>query len=156
MVKKDNKTTTVKKDDTIQKMLDLEQKAIEMEDKLKRSLADYSNLERRIESQRQLFVTLATTAIISRMIEILDDLHLSQNHLKDPGLQMTIDKFINVLKSEGLEEIDAKDKEFNPEMMEAIDVVDGEPNKVIEIKKKGYSLNGHVIRPVQVAVGRQN
>jgi len=129
------------------------EKILELEGKLARSLADYSNLERRIESQRQLYVTLATTNIITKMIEVLDDINLAQNHLSDPGLQMAIDKFINVLKSEGLEEINTEGKEFDPQFMDCIEVVDGPKDQVISVKKPGYMLNGHVIRPTQVAVG---
>jgi molecular chaperone GrpE len=124
-----------------------------LSEKLARSLADYSNLEKRIESQRQLFVTLATTSILSKMIEVLDDFYLAQNHLQDPGLQMAIDKFKSVLKIEGLEEINPKDKEFDPQSMECIQAVAGKENFVVEVKKFGYKLNGHLIRPAQVTVG---
>ncbi len=141
-------------DDQVEKLMALEQKSLELEDRLKRSLADYANLEKRIESQRQLFVTLATTAIVIKMIEILDDLYLSYNHLKDEGLKMAIDKFINVLKSEGVEEINVTNQEFNPETMEALEAVEGPENQVISVKKPGYKLNGHVIRPAQVSVGK--
>jgi molecular chaperone GrpE len=142
------------KDKNIKNKLEMETKIAELQDRLQRSLADYSNLEKRIESQRQMFVTLATTAIITRMIETLDDLYLAQDHLKDPGLQMAIDKFVNTLKSEGLTEIKAENQEFNPEFMEAVEAVEGEENQVISIKKRGYLLNGHPIRPSQVAVGK--
>jgi molecular chaperone GrpE len=148
------KTKIKTNDNQVEKLMELEQKTLELEDRLKRSLADYANLERRIESQRQLFVTLATTAIVTKMIEILDDLYLSYNHLQDQGLKMTIDKFTNVLKSEGVEEIDVSNQEFNPETMEALEAVDGPENQVISIKKPGYKLNGHVIRPAQVTVGK--
>lgn len=137
-----------------QKIIELENKVLDLQDKLTRSLADYSNLEKRIESQRQLFVTLATTAIITKMVEVLDDLHLAQSHLNDKGLQMGIDKFFNILKSEGLEEIDPTEKEFDPINMECVDVVEGKDNFVLNTKKKGYLLNGHCIRPAQVTVGR--
>lgn len=148
------KTKIKTSDNQVEKLLALEQKTIELEDRLKRSLADYANLEKRIESQRQLFVTLATTAIITKMIEILDDFYLSFDHLKDQGLKIAIDKFVNVLKSEGVEEIDALNKEFNPETMDCIEVVKGKDNQVISVKKIGYKLNGHIIRPAQVAVGK--
>lgn len=141
--------------DMIQKVAELEAKSIELNDKLNRSLADYSNLEKRIESQRQMFVTLATTSIISKMVDVLDDLKLVQNHVKDQGLQMTIDKFLNVLKTEGLTEINAEGKDFDPREMDCIEVVDGPQDKVVAVKKTGYLLNDHVIRPAQVAVGRQ-
>jgi molecular chaperone GrpE len=145
---------TQKSEEAVEKLLEMEQKTTELQEKLARSLADYANLEKRIESQRELYVTLATTAIVTKMVDILDDLYLAQSHLKDQGLKMGIDKFVNVLKSEGLEEIDAEGQEFNPEHMDCIEVVEGQDNKVIEVKKKGYKLNGHVIRPAQVVVGK--
>jgi molecular chaperone GrpE len=148
------KTKKSEPNQDVEKLLELEQKTVSLEDRLQRSLADYANLERRIESQRQLFVTLATTAIITKMIEILDDLYLTYNHLQDQGLKIAIDKFINVLKSEGVEEIDAAGKEFDPQDMECIEVVEGADNQVISVKKSGYKLNGHVIRPAQVSVGK--
>lgn len=125
-----------------------------LEDKLARSLADYCNLEKRIESQRQLFVTLATTSILSKMVEVLDDFYLAQKHLNDPGLKMAIDKFNSVLKTEGLQEINPVNLEFDPQSMECIEAVDGQENFVVEVKKLGYKLNGHVIRPAQVSVGK--
>lgn len=127
-----------------------------LEEKLARSLADYSNLEKRIESQRQLFVTLATTSILTKMIDVLDNFYLAQKHLNDPGLKMAIDKFDSVLKTEGLEEINPNNLEFDPQFMECVEVVDGQTNFVVEVKKLGYKLNGHVIRPAQVSVGKSN
>jgi molecular chaperone GrpE len=125
----------------------------ELKEKLARSMADYINLEKRIEAQRQMFVTMATVNIVSRMVEVLDDLHLVQEHLKDDGLQITLGKFYTVLKSEGLSEISV-DGEFNPETMECIATTSGEENSIVSVQKKGYSLNGQVIRPAQVIVGK--
>ena len=125
----------------------------ELKEKLARSLADYSNLEKRVEAQRQMFVTLATVSIINKMVDILDDLYLTYSHLSDAGLKMTIDKFVNVLSSEGLAEVKT-DTPFNPETMECVSTVDGDENKVISVHKKGYTLNGQVIRPAQVIVGK--
>lgn len=125
----------------------------ELKEKLARSLADYANLERRIESQRQMYVTLATVNIVSRMIDVLDDLYLTNNHLQDAGLKITIDKFINILSSEGLSEVKT-DTEFNPETMECIATAPGEDNQIISVEKRGYTLNGQVIRPAQVIVGK--
>jgi len=132
----------------------LSSRVAELEDRLKRSLADYANLEKRIESQRQFFVTLATTAMVTKMIEVLDDFNLTYQHLQDAGLKIAIDKFMSVLKTEGVEEIDALNRKFDPETMECIEAVYGQDNLVISVKKPGYKLNGHVIRPAQVAVGK--
>lgn len=138
------------------KIAALEQKTIELEDRLKRSLADYVNLEKRIDSQRQLFVTLATTAIVTKMIEVLDDLYLTYNHLQDEGLKMVVDKFVNTLKSEGVEEIEVLNQEFDPQTMDCVETREGPKDQVIEIRKKGYKLIDQVIRPAQVVVGKSD
>jgi len=126
----------------------------DLEEKLLRSLADYSNLQKRIENQQQFFVTLATVGIINKMVDVLDDLRLTQKHLQDQGLQMVVDKFATTLKSEGLEEIEALNKEFNPETMECVGTCEGKDNIVTEIRKTGYKLNDQVIRPAQVVVSK--
>lgn len=125
-----------------------------LKEKLARSLADYANLEKRIEAQRQMYVTLATVGIINKMVDVLDDLYLTYNHLQDEGLKITIDKFKNVLNSEGLAEVSTVG-EFNPETMECIATAPGEDNAIITVQKKGYSLNGQLIRPAQVIVGKK-
>jgi molecular chaperone GrpE len=127
----------------------------ELKEKLVRSLADYANLEKRIEAQRQMYVTLATVNIVSKMIDVLDDLYLTNKHLQDTGLKITIDKFTNILSSEGLAEIKT-DTEFNPETMECIATAPGEDNQIISVEKRGYTLNGQVIRPSQVIVGKND
>ena len=146
--------TDKKVKNTSSKNAEMLEKISSLEERLSRSLADYSNLEKRVESQRQLFVTLATTSIISKMVDVLDNFNLAQNHLNDPGLKMAIDKFNSVLKAEGLEEINPINLEFDPQSMECIEVVDGPENFVVEVKKLGYQLNGHVVRPAQVSVGK--
>lgn len=126
-----------------------------LKDKLARSLADYANLEKRIDSQRQLYVTLATVNIINKMVDVLDDLYLVHSHLPDAGLKMTIDKFCSVLNSEGLTEVKT-DAQFNPETMECIATAPGEDNQIISVQKRGYLLNGQLIRPAQVIVGKKS
>jgi len=131
------------------------QKILELEDKLARSLADYSNLAKRIEGQKQFFAALASASIMSKIIEALDDLYLASVHLNDQGLNMAIDKLKTALKSEGLEEIDALDKEFDPKTMDCILTQEGDENKVLSVSKKGYLLNGECLRPSQVVVGKK-
>lgn len=150
------KTKKSTSNQSVKNLPQLQEQINTLTDRLSRSLADYSNLEKRIESQRQFFVTLATTSIVTKMIEILDDLYLTQQHLQDPGLKITIDKFLSTLQSEGVEEIVAIDKEFDPAIMDCIQIDKGKENYVISVKKPGYKLNGHVIRPAQVIVGKSD
>ncbi len=132
----------------------LESQIKELQEKLSRSLADYSNLQKRHEEHRQVFATLAITGFVAQMLDVLDEFLLAYKHLPDPGLKMAIEKFENVLKEQGLEEVNLRDADFDPKVMECIDVVKGPDNKVIEVKKRGYLLNGQCLRPAQVAVGK--
>ncbi len=130
-------------------------KIASLENKLKRSLADYANLEKRIQKQRQLYAIMAATGILSQMIEILDDLHLTQKHLKNPALKMVIDKFQKTLSGQGLKEIEAKGKIFDPKLMDCVDVAQGKQDHIVSVQKKGYTFNNQVLRPARVVVGRQ-
>ena len=44
-------------------------------------------------------------------------------------------------------------EEFNPELMEAIEIIEGPKNKVMEVSRKGYLLEGKVLRIAKVKVG---
>ncbi|HNY04131.1 MAG TPA: nucleotide exchange factor GrpE [Candidatus Woesebacteria bacterium] len=146
---------TKNKTNLVPEILKLENQIKELEDKLTRSLADYSNLQKRQEEQHQFFATLAISAFISQILSVLDDLYLAQANLKNPGLQMAINNFETVLKNQGLQEIEALNKEFVPDIMECLQTKKGETNKVLEVKKRGYLLNGHCLRPAQVVVGKK-
>ena len=146
---------TKKKTNLVPEILKLENQIKDLEDKLSRSLADYANLQKREQQQHQFFVTLAITAFISQILSVLDDLYLAQKNLSDPGLKIAINNFESVLKNQGLKEIDALNKEFNPETMECLQTVKGETNKVMEVGKRGYLLNGQCLRPAQVDVGKK-
>jgi molecular chaperone GrpE len=150
------KTKKVSPDLSTDKTKQLEEKINILEDRLKRSLADYSNLEKRIESQRQLFITLATTSVIIKMVEALDDFNLTYSHLHDAGLKIAIDKFTSALRSEGVEEINPLNQDFDPQTMECVETISGQNNKVIIVRKLGYKLNSQVIRPAQVVVGKSD
>ena len=147
-------TKTKKKTNLVPEILKMEAQIIELNEKLTRSLADYANLQKRGEEQRELFATIAITGFVAQMLDVLDELHLAYKHLPDPGLKMAIDRFETVLKNQGLVEIKAVGETFNPETMDCLQVVEGESDKVIEIRRNGYLLNGHCLRPAQVTVGK--
>jgi molecular chaperone GrpE len=124
-----------------------------LKDQLARSMADYINLEKRIETQRQSIAAVAAFSIVDKIVSALDDLYLAQSHLNDQGLQMAIDKLINLLKSEGLSEVVTEDVEFDPSLMDCVQAIPGPENKVISVHKKGYLFKNELVRPAQVIVG---
>ena len=137
------------------KIVQKEQEIADLKDKLARSLADYANLEKRVDSQRQLVSTLIIASIMDKLLVVLDDFYRSYQHLNDAGLKMAIDKFVSVLKSNGVEEIEALGQHFDPVLMDCIEAKEGDQDIVLEVKTKGYKLNGQIIRPAKVVVGKQ-
>jgi molecular chaperone GrpE len=125
----------------------------ELENKWKRALADYQNLEKRVEAERVNYIKLANSQLIIRLLSVADDLERAANHIKDSGIDMILKQLTKTLKDEGVEEIKTQGEKFDPEKMEAIEIVDGDKDKVIAVERKGYVLNGMILRPAAVKVG---
>lgn len=132
---------------------ELKAKAADLEDKWKRAVADYLNLEKRVNQQREALSKLANARLLDKLLPVFDELEICQHHLKDQGLKIVLDKFEKVLQSEGVTEIKAEGKTFDPETMDAVEIVSGRANKVKEVVLKGYFLNDKVLRPAKVKVG---
>jgi len=138
----------VKKEEMLKQIEDLT-------NRWKRALADYQNLEKRYEKEKSDFIQFANANLILKLLMVLAHLEEAVKNLKDKGLEMTVNEFKRVLGEEGVEEIKCLGENFNPELMEALEVVDGkEDNKVVEVFKKGYLLKGKVLVPAKVKVSK--
>ena len=128
----------------------------EFRTKYLRALADYQNLEKRINEEKELIRNMSNRNLILRLLPFLDNLDKAEIFIKDQNLKMIRDAFYKTLNEAGLEEINILGKEFDPNLAEVIDVVTGEKDNVItEILRKGYMLNGQVIRIAQVKVSKK-
>src|SRR3990167_5643000 len=117
------------------------------EDQLKRALADYQNLEKRVEEERKLLSRLSAGLLIEKLIPVLENLEKAQAHLKDEGLEMVVKQFKDIFTQEGVEEIAAEGAQFNPEFHEAIETQEGEKeNMVVKVLAKGYKIENTVLR----------
>jgi molecular chaperone GrpE len=139
----------------VQETADLEERIVELENNWKRALADYKNLEKRVEEEKQAIVSFSNIVLIARLIPILDNLELLENHINDTGLKLTVKQLKELLEEEGVKEIEALGSNFDHEEMEAVEMVEGTPGKVVEVELKGYKLKDKLIRPARVKVGKQ-
>lgn len=129
---------------------------VELENQLRRTLADYQNLERRIEEERKLLSKLSAALLIEKLLPVLDNLENAQKHLEDPGLELVIKQFKETLESEGVSEINAEGETFDPHLHEAIEAEAGEEdNKVVKVLSKGYRIEDKIIRPARVVVTKK-
>lgn len=132
----------------------LKQQVKEFENNYHRALADYQNLEKRVREEKSEWVKSANREVVLRILPVLDTLNLAQQHIKDQGLQVSIQQFLDVLKAEEVTKIETVGHDFNPHLMECITTEPGEENKVLEEIRAGYMLYDKVLRPAQVKVGK--
>lgn len=136
-------------EDEIEENTDLQN----LENQLKRAVADYQNLEKRVASEKAIWIGMANRDLIKRLLPGLDSLLLAESHTQDAGVKISIKHFLDALKEEGVERINTENADFDPNMMEAVSTLEGEEGKVVQEVKAGYTLNGEVIRVAQVIVG---
>ncbi len=149
MTKHDKKPIASEKVEKLQAQVE------ELTNHWKRALADYQNLERRLNQEKGDFVQYANSNLILKLLLVLDHLERAQAHVEDEGLGIAIKEFQRVLAEEGLSEIEVMGREFNPQEMEAVGVVAGEKeNLVAEVIAKGYRLKEKVIRPAKVKISQ--
>jgi len=131
----------------------LKQQLQEFKEKHARAVADYQNLQKRIEHQQSQFLHLTTAALIGKYLTILDDLERAAAHVQDEGLELVIHHFHELLKEEGVTEIQTHGQPFNPEIMDCVETVPGDKDQVVRVIQKGYHLGESLIRPAKVEVG---
>jgi len=148
------------KHDKKQELLQLEEeneklkKEIEdLKNKYLRALADYQNLQKRVLEEKRDWENRIKKEFFLKILPFLDNLEKAEMFIKDPGLRLIKDQFFQLLKNEGVEEIDLLGKKFDPNLAEAVDVVEGEKeNIIVEVLRKGYKIKEEILRIAQVKV----
>ena len=145
-----------------------ERKAADYLDRLKRLQADMENIQKITKRQLETVTSQASERLVLKLLPSLDALRqavkIASSNDSLPrdeiavGLKMLQEQLVEVLQTEGLEEIPAESESLDPELHEVVSYVetDEKPeNTVLEEVRKGYKLNGKVIRPSLVVVSRR-
>ena len=148
--KKDKNETLLKYE---QENKELKKEIEDFKNKYLRALADYQNFQKRISEEKKDWEKKIKNQFFLKLLPFLDNLEKAELFIKDPGLKLIKDQFFQLLRNEGVEEIDLLGKNFDPNLAEAIDVVEGEKeNIVVEVLRKGYRIGEQVLRVAQVKV----
>lgn len=125
---------------------------------LARALADYDNLVKRFEREKEEVVRHSNKALLEDLLPVFDNLNRAQGHLGDQGLKMALDELLQILKNYGIEEVlaEAGDK-FDSRIHEAVEsVADGsavQHGTIAEVLAKGWKWqDGQILRPAKVKV----
>jgi molecular chaperone GrpE len=145
---------------------DAEARAAEYLDDLRRLKAEFENYRKRVLKEQTRALELAAEPIMARLLEVLDEFELALMAAERTpdferfvrGVEMVYAKLTDVLRSEGLERIDAEGKPFDPSRHEALLQAEGDSEGdpyVADVLRPGYTLKGRVIRPAGVKVARR-
>ncbi|MBI4653030.1 nucleotide exchange factor GrpE [Candidatus Kuenenbacteria bacterium] len=132
-------------------------------DKYKRALADYQNLLKQTAREKMEFVVYANEQMIKEILPVYDHLKMAIKHCDNElnnswleGVRHVVKQFKDVLEKIGVEEIEVKDKKFDPNLMDAISSEETDDKNLDEQVAKqvmaGYKLNGKVIKVARVVV----
>jgi len=135
-----------------------------LQDRLLRKQAEFENYRKRIERERGEFAQFASAELMRELLNAMDSFDLairnasSEKSARDNmlrGLDLVYKQFQDTLGRFGLKPIEAKGQRFDPNFHQAVSTVptdEVEENTVVEELRRGYTLNGRLLRPAMVSV----
>ena len=132
----------------------------EKEDRIKRLMAEFENFKKRSDKERTNLYNSVMGDVVTSLLPVLDNLEkAAKAETKDEqyknGIEMVLNQFKDVLKANGVTEIETVGKKFDPSIHEAVSLVQDENLGEKEIKeefRKGYMIGNRVIRHSMVIV----
>ena len=163
---KEEKAPLTKEEELEQK---LKEQAVELDDykdKYLRLAAEFDNYRKRTLKEKAELILNGGEKSINSILPVLDDLERALVNMEKAddvkaikeGVGLIHSKFVQVLKQNGVQEIETLGKELNTDFHEAIAVVpvqdEKQKGKIIDCTQKGYTLNEKVIRHAKVVIGQ--
>lgn len=147
--------TTKKQSDQSVEIQKLQEQVKQLEENWKRALADYKNLENRIERQKADVMRFSMMPVLLKLFSVLDHLHLAvAHHPQEDWVRLIRDQVRDILTSEGVEEIPVLGKTFDPNVAECVEQVEGERDEMVKVVEIGYKQGDRVLRVAKVQVGK--
>lgn len=133
-------------------------------DKYMRLQAEFDNYRKRTLREKMDLVASGGQDVIKSMLSVLDDMHravAASDKSEDiaalrEGERLVLQKFEEALRQKNVTEIEAQDKEFDPDFHEAVArfaAGEDKKGKVIDVVQRGYMLGDKVLRYAKVVVG---
>lgn len=141
----------------------LNEKIGELEDKVKRQLAEFENFRHRTEKEKTAMFEVGAKSVIEKILPVVDNFErglsgLSEEEKEAPfasGMQMVYKQLLTELDNLGVKPIEAVGKEFDPNLHNAVMQVESEEYEsgiVAQEMMKGYLYRDSVVRHSMVAV----
>ena len=147
----------------VQELEQAQQKVAEYHDKLLRMQAEMENLRKRMERDLSNAHKYAIEKFASEILQVKDSLELGLTAVDadvkklHEGTELTLKMLGSVLEKFAIEEIDPCGEAFDPNLHQAMTLQESnehEPNTVINVMQKGYTINDRLLRPAMVIVAK--
>ncbi|MEM7401191.1 MAG: nucleotide exchange factor GrpE [Pseudomonadota bacterium] len=155
--------TEIVADDLDHQLEEAQQQVTEYHDKMLRVQAEMDNLRKRTERDVSNAHKYANEKFATEILQVKDSLELGLNaedidvdKLRE-GTELTLKMLKNVFEKFSIEEIDPQGEVFDPNLHEAMTMQESsehEPNTVLTVVQKGYTLHGRLVRPAMVIVSK--
>jgi len=147
----------------------LKAQAQEFQEPMLRSQAEMQNVRRRAEIDVEKAHKFALEKFVKELLPVADSLekavestegHESAGELVASireGVEMTLNLFMGSLGKFNVVQLNPVGEPFDPQQHEAMSMVpapDAEPNSVVAVVQKGYTLNDRLVRPAMVVVAK--
>ena len=160
------KSTEETSDNCDDKVKKLEAELEEWKNSYTRKLAEFQNFTKRKENEVAEMRKYASEGIIVKLLDNIDNLERAVDASKESqnfdslieGVNMILNNLKNLLTEEGVEEIEAAGKEYDPYEHKAMITENKEElddNVVVQVFQKGYKMKGKVVRPAMVTVNNK-
>ncbi len=138
----------------------------DQKDSVVRAAADVENMRRRAQQDVEKAHKFALEKFANELLPVVDNLERAiefadkENETLKPvleGIEMTAKSFVDAVAKFGVEVVDPQGETFNPEFHQAMSIqpsAEVDPNTVIAVMQKGYTLNGRLLRPAMVMVSK--
>ena len=136
------------------------EKSEEYYEHLKRNMAEFDNFKKRISKEKDMMYNTISADIVGQLLPTLDTFEkalsaeTTDESFKE-GMQMIYNQVIDTLKKIGVEEIEAMNTTFDPNIHEAVMHVEDEnygEKEVVDVFRKGYKIGDKIIRHTMVKV----
>ncbi len=151
----------------LEKLADAEEAAAKAKDDLLRVQAEMQNLRRRTEQDIEKAHKYGQERFSTELLGVMDNLEraleAARNHEDEvvraiySGVDLTLKSFTDCFSKFEIKPIDPLGEPFDPQLHQAMTLQenpDVEPNTVVSVMQKGYTLHGRVIRPAMVIVAK--
>ena len=153
-------------EEKLQRELDeANEKVATLEDKYLRQVAEFDNYRKRTIKEKAELIKNGGERAIESILPVLDDFERAMANMAKnesaaeimTGIELIYNKFVGILKQNGLQKIETEGADFNTDFHEAIAMIPAPTEelkgKVLDCVQTGYTLNDKVIRHAKVAVG---